>query len=216
MADRHIIAIDGPAASGKGTLAKKIAAHFNFAYLDTGSLYRAVALSLLQAGAAPEDEAAALHAATILDMRRLGEADIATALRRPETGSAASIVAAMPAVRAQILQAQRDFAATPPDGQAGAVLDGRDIGTVVCPDARDKLFVTARPEIRAERRWKELQAQPHAPDFETVLADIRIRDDRDMNRATAPLQKAKNAHLLDTSDLSIEQAFDAALALLKA
>lgn len=216
MANRHIIAIDGPAASGKGTLAKKIAAHFNFAYLDTGSLYRAVALSLLQAGAAPEDEAAALHAATILDMRRLGEADIATALRRPETGSAASIVAAMPAVRAQILQAQRDFAATPPDGQAGAVLDGRDIGTVVCPDARDKLFVTARPEIRAERRWKELQAQPHAPDFETVLADIRIRDDRDMNRATAPLQKAKNAHLLDTSDLSIEQAFDAALALLKA
>ena len=216
MANRHIIAIDGPAASGKGTLAKKIAAHFNFAYLDTGSLYRAVALSLLQAGAAPEDEAAALHAATILDMRRLGEADIATALRRPETGSAASIVAAMPAVRAQILQAQRDFAATPPDGQAGAVLDGRDIGTVVCPDARDKLFVTARPEIRAERRWKELQAQPQAPDFETVLADIRIRDDRDMNRATAPLQKAKNAHLLDTSDLSIEQAFDAALALLKA
>lgn len=216
MANRHIIAIDGPAASGKGTLAKKIAAHFNFAYLDTGSLYRAVALSLLQAGAAPEDEAAALHAATILDMRRLGEADIAAALRRPETGSAASIVAAMPAVRAQILQAQRDFAATPPDGQAGAVLDGRDIGTVVCPDARDKLFVTARPEIRAERRWKELQAQPHAPDFETVLADIRIRDDRDMNRATAPLQKAKNAHLLDTSDLSIEQAFDAALALLKA
>lgn len=216
MANRHIIAIDGPAASGKGTLAKKIAAHFNFAYLDTGSLYRAVALSLLQAGAAPEDEAAALHAATILDMRRLGEADIATALRRPETGSAASIVAAMPAVRAQILQAQRDFAATPPDGQAGAVLDGRDIGTVVCPDARDKLFVTARPEIRAERRWKELQAQPHAPDFETVLADIRIRDDRDMNRATAPLQKAKTAHLLDTSDLSIEQAFDAALALLKA
>jgi len=216
MTGQYIIAIDGPAASGKGTLAKKIAAHFDYAYLDTGALYRAVALCVLQAGASPEDEAAARAAAVGLDMRRLAEADFAAALRLPETGSAASVVAAMASVRAQILQAQRDFATTPPDGKAGAVLDGRDIGTVVCPDARHKLFVTARAEIRAERRWKELQNGPDAPDFDTVLGDIRIRDERDMNRATAPLQKAETAHLLDTSDLSIEQAFDAALALLDA
>ena len=216
MADTlaSLIAVDGPAASGKGTLARRIAAHFDFAYLDTGALYRAVALCVLRAGLDPADEAAAIDAARALDMTLLDDGEFAAALRTAETGAAASYVAAVPQVRASILTAQRDFAQYPPDDKAGAVLDGRDIGTVVCPDADKKLFITARPDIRAERRWKELRAHDEALTFETVLADIEARDARDMNRATAPLKQADDAHLLDTSDLSIEEAFKAALALL--
>lgn len=216
MADTlaRLIAVDGPAASGKGTLARRIAAHFDFAYLDTGALYRAVALCVLRAGLDPADEAAAIDAARALDMTLLDDDEFAAALRTAETGAAASYVAAVPQVRAAILTAQRDFAQYPPDDKAGAVLDGRDIGTVVCPDADQKLFITARPEIRARRRFKELQAQDNNVTLETVLADIEARDARDMNRATAPLKQAADAHLLDSSDLSIEEAFNAALALL--
>lgn len=215
MTAYNIIAIDGPAASGKGTLARQLAAHFNYAYLDTGALYRAVALCVFENGAAPEDDAAALYAAENLDTSRFEDADFAAALRQDETGKAASIVAAKPAVRAAILQTQRKFAQTPPDGKAGAVLDGRDIGTVVCPDAAAKLFITARADIRAARRHKELVIDNPSLSVPTVLADIEARDKRDRERTTAPFKKADDAHLLDTSDLSIEEAFKAALTLVE-
>ena len=210
-----IIAVDGPAASGKGTLARKLAAHFGYAYLDTGALYRAVGLGILQAGTNPSDDEAALKAAQNLDMNWLQQADTQTALRTAEAGRAASLVAAKPQVRAAILGHQRQFAAHPPGGVSGGVLDGRDIGTVVCRDAAHKLFVTARPEIRAERRWQELVASGSQQNLDSVLADIQQRDAHDTNRTTAPLKQADNAHLLDTSDLSIEEAFAAALALIK-
>ena len=209
----QIIAVDGPAASGKGTLARKLAAHFDYAYLDTGALYRAVALTVLRAGGQPSDDAAALAAAQNLDMAQLEAADFAADLRSAETGLAASVVAAKPPVRAAILQAQRAFADTPPDNKQGAVLDGRDIGTVVCPEAGVKLFITARAKVRAARRHKELVAQNEQLSLQDVLADIEARDARDATRDTAPMKQAADAHLLDTSDLSIEEAFAAALAL---
>ncbi|MCH1542435.1 MAG: (d)CMP kinase [Alphaproteobacteria bacterium] len=215
MTDPAIIAVDGPAASGKGTLARKLAAHFNFAYLDTGALYRAVALSVIDMGGQVETEADAVAAARRFDMSRLADTDFAAALRTAETGRAASVVAAMPDVRAAIISAQRQFAETPPGGKAGAVLDGRDIGTNICPDAAAKLFITARADIRAERRWRELQADDATLSFETVLNDIEVRDARDAGRAAAPMRQAEDAHLLDTSDLSIEEAFAAALALVE-
>jgi cytidylate kinase len=210
-----IIAVDGPAASGKGTLARKLAAHFDFSYLDTGALYRAVALCVLKKGGTPENIQDAVQAAQNLDMQLLDDADFAAQLRTAETGYAASVVAAMPDVRAAILTAQRDFAATPPDNKAGAILDGRDIGTTICPDADVKLFITARADVRATRRWKELKAQDETLAFETVLADIEARDERDSSRTIAPMKQAADAPLLDTSDLSIEEAFAAALALVE-
>lgn len=211
-----IIAVDGPAASGKGTLARRLAAHFDFAYLDTGALYRAVALSVILAGGNLENESDAVAAAESLDMARLEDSDFVARLRTAETGLAASIVAAMPRVRAAILAAQRQFATQPPDGKKGAILDGRDIGTIVCPDAAAKLFITARAEIRAERRFAELRVNDGSLNLETVLADIHARDARDEGRATAPMKQADDAPLLDTSDLSIEEAFVAALALVEA
>lgn len=211
-----IIAVDGPAASGKGTLARRLAAHFDFAYLDTGALYRAVALSVILAGGNLENESDAVAAAESLDMARLEDSDFVARLRTAETGLAASIVAAMPRVRAAILAAQRQFATQPPDGKKGAILDGRDIGTIVCPDAAAKLFITARVEIRAERRLAELRVNDGSLNLETVLADIHARDARDEGRATAPMKQADDAPLLDTSDLSIEEAFVAALALVEA
>ncbi len=211
-----IIAVDGPAASGKGTLARRLAAHYDFAYLDTGALYRAVALSVILADGNLENESDAVAAAESLDMARLEDSDFAARLRTAETGLAASIVAAMPRVRAAILAAQRQFATQPPDGKKGAILDGRDIGTIVCPDAAAKLFITARAEIRAERRFAELRVNDGSLNLETVLADIHARDARDEGRATAPMKQADDAPLLDTSDLSIEEAFVAALALVEA
>ncbi|MBL70622.1 MAG: cytidylate kinase [Rhodobiaceae bacterium] len=211
-----MIAVDGPAASGKGTLARRLAAHYDFAYLDTGALYRGVALSVILAGGNLENESDAVSAAESLDMARLEDNDFAARLRTAETGLAASIVAAMPGVRATILAAQRQFATQPPDGKKGAILDGRDIGTIVCPDAAAKLFITARAEIRAERRFAELRANDGSLNLGTVLADIHARDARDEGRATAPMKQADDAPLLDTSDLSIEEAFAAALALVEA
>ena len=208
-----IIAVDGPAASGKGTLARRIAAHFNYAYLDTGSLYRALAYDVLRRGGAPTDASAGLRAAKALNLAMLDDPDILAALRTDAVGTAASVVAAQPNTRAAILQIQRDIADTPPDGKAGAVLDGRDIGTIVCPDAAHKIFVTARAEIRAERRWQELRQHDPQVSLEDVLADLKARDQRDSARTTAPMRAAQDAHLLDTSDLSIEEAFAAALAL---
>ena len=213
MSEPVIIAVDGPAASGKGTLARRLAAHFDYAYLDTGSLYRALAYDVLRRGEAPENASAGLRAAKALDLAMLNDQDILAALRTDAVGTAASLVASQPDTRAAILQIQRDIADIPPDDKAGAVLDGRDIGTIVCPQAAHKIFVTARAEIRAERRWQELKQHDLQVSLEDVLADLKARDQRDSARATAPMRAAQDAHLLDTSDLSIEEAFAAALEL---
>ena len=202
-----VIAVDGTAASGKGTLAKRLAAHFGFAHLDSGSLYRLVALGVVEANGDPNNEADAVKAAKAVDPKRSADAAIRTA----EIGNIASIVSAIPAVRATLLDFQRAFAKTPP----GAVIDGRDIGTVVCPHATAKLFVDARPEIRAHRRWLELKAAGSAPLEFAILAEIVVRDARDRSRPVAPLKPATDARLLDTSDLDIDAAFAAALALVK-
>ena len=202
-----IIAIDGPAASGKGTLAKRLADHFGFPCLDTGLLYRAVARDVAAWGFRLEDPWAAVAAARGLDPTSFGD----PALRGAAAGDAASIVARIPLVRASLLTYQRAFARQKP----GAVLDGRDIGTVVCPDADVKIFVTATPEIRARRRFAELDAWGAGVVYETVLADILARDARDADRAISPLVMAADALLLDTSNLSIEAAFDAAVGLIK-
>lgn len=202
-----IIAIDGPAASGKGTLARRLAVRYGLRHLDTGMLYRAVARAVIDAGADVADPAARLAAARALDAAHLEDA---ASLREPGMGEAASIVAADPAVRAEILAFQRGFADQPP----GAVLDGRDIGSVVCPGADAKIFVTAAPEARAERRWRELVGNGVAISYEQVLDDIRRRDDRDTSRAVAPLRPAADAHLLDTTELDIEAAFRAAVDLI--
>ncbi|WP_454915728.1 (d)CMP kinase [Xanthobacter sediminis] len=202
-----IIAIDGPAASGKGTLARRLAHHYGLPHIDTGLLYRAVGAACLAAGALGDAEAAA-RIARDLDPSTLD----ADALRSAEVGEAASVVAAMPQVRKALLDLQRRFAAQP----GGAVLDGRDIGTVICPDTPAKLFVTASPDVRAERRYKELLGRGEAVTYADVLADIRRRDDRDSSRASAPLVQAADAALLDTSALGIDEAFAAALALVEA
>ena len=202
-----IIAIDGPAAAGKGTLARKIAGHLGYAYLDTGSLYRAVGLMVLRAGGDPSDTEAATGAAARLDAALLEDPGI----RSEQAGEAASVVAAIPDVRAKLREFQRNFARTPPGGEPGAVLDGRDIGTVICPEAPVKFFVTASDEERARRRTEELKGRGEAADYEAVLADIRSRDARDSSREISPLRPAQDAHLLDTTDLDIESAFQAAL-----
>ncbi|MEW5965144.1 MAG: d(CMP) kinase [Pseudomonadota bacterium] len=202
-----IIAVDGPAASGKGTLAKRIAAHFGLAHLDTGALYRAVARDVAKAGFRLDDTWAAVACARGLDPTSLDD----PGLREAHVGEAASIVARIPEVRAALLGYQRAFAARSP----GAVLDGRDIATVVCPGADAKLFVTATPEERARRRHAELAGRGETEPFETVLADIRARDARDSGRGAAPLKMAPDADLLDTTELDIEAAFDAAVGLIK-
>jgi cytidylate kinase len=206
-----VIAVDGPAASGKGTLARRLATQFSFAYLDTGKLYRAVALKVLRAGGDPEDEDAAEATARSLDVSELDDPDLAG----DEAASAASKVAAIDGVRAALLDFQRSFAATPPDVDGepaeGAVLDGRDIGTVICPDATAKLFVTADVEVRADRRHKELLNRGEASIYARVLEDLKARDARDMNRETAPLRPADDAVVLDTTELDVDAAFVAAL-----
>jgi cytidylate kinase len=211
MKQTPVVAIDGPAASGKGTVARRLAATLGFAHLDTGLLYRAVGLAVIQAGGNPADAGAATRAAAALDLARLED----PALRGDLAGSAASKVAAVPEVRASLLAFQRNFAKAPPGG-LGAVLDGRDIGTVICPDASVKLFITATAEIRAHRRFLELSSQGSAWTEPEVLADIRARDTRDMSRPVAPLAQAPDAHLLDTSDLDIETAVARALSIVRA
>lgn len=200
-----IIAIDGPAASGKGTLGKRLAAHFGLRHLDTGLLYRAVAKALLDAGRPLDDREHAAAAARALDPTQFDE----VALKTHAIGEAASIVSAIPEVRAALLKFQRDFAAAPP----GAVLDGRDIGTVICPNADVKIFVTATPEVRARRRAAELNAKGEAADEAAILADILRRDARDQSRAIAPLRPAVDAHVLDTTALDVDAAFRAAVAI---
>lgn len=203
-----IVAVDGPAASGKGTLSKRLAAHYQLFYLDTGLLYRAVARDTLAAGHDAADAKAALAAANGLDPDTLDD----PTLRGPKLSEAASLVARVPQVRDALLVYQRDFAHQKP----GAVLDGRDIGTVICPDADVKLFVTATPEERARRRYLELKQAGTPVGEGEVLADIRRRDERDANRAAAPLRKAPEAYLLDTTNLDIDAAFRAAIDLIDA
>ena len=205
--DKMIIAVDGPAASGKGTLTERLANHFDLARLDTGLIYRAVGAKILRDNDNPEDPVVAVAAAQALcftDLKQDG-------LRREEAGLAASQVAALPDVRAVLLAFQRDFAACPPNGKLGAVLDGRDIGTVVCPDAHYKLFLMASADVRAMRRYKELQARGAEAIYARILRDIKDRDTRDMSRSAAPLEPAKDAFVLDTSELDADAVFAAAL-----
>ena len=202
-----IIAIDGPAASGKGTLARRLAEHFGLPHLDTGLLYRATARVLLDAGQSPDDARAGVAAARGLALTAFDEAR----LRGREMGEAASRVAAIPEVRGALVLAQRSFARRP----GGAVLDGRDIGTVVAPEAEVKIFVTASPEERARRRSRELAGRGEPAGFEEILADIRRRDARDQNRPVAPLRPADDAAILDTTLLDVEAAFREALAIVQ-
>jgi len=196
---RLVIAIDGPAASGKGTLARRLAEHYGLPHLDTGLTYRAVAQLLLTKGWSPQDESHAIEAARLVDLGRLDRA----VLSAHEVGDAASKVAVIPAVRRILVDKQREFAA----GPLGAVLDGRDIGTVVCPDANVKFYVTASAPVRAQRRAAEIVANGGRATCDEILADIVRRDERDMNRADSPLKPARDAHLLDTSEMAIETAF---------
>ena len=203
-----IIALDGPAASGKGTLGKRIALHYGLRHLDTGLIYRAVAKALVDAGAELTDAERAAAAARTLDPARFDEQNLKT----HEIAEAASIVSALPQVRAALVAFQREFGRAPP----GAVLDGRDIGTVIFPDADIKIFVTAMQEVRARRRAAELKASGNAVSEPEVLADILRRDERDTKRAAAPLKAAPDAHLLDTTHLDIEAAFRAAIDIVEA
>jgi len=204
-----VIAVDGTAASGKGTLAKKLAQHFGFAHLDSGALYRLTALAVLEANGDPKNEADALKGAQTLDFNRAGD----PAIRTDIVGKAASHVAAIPAVREALLDFQRNFLAHPPGGSPGAVMDGRDIGTVICPTATAKLYVDARLEVRARRRWAELKAMGIRRTEHDVVTELGSRDEADKNRPISPLKQALDADLLDTSDLGIDAAFAAALAL---
>jgi len=202
-----VIALDGPAASGKGTLARRLARHYGFAHLDTGLIYRAVGMKVVRAGGDPADMASAAAAARALGPEDLGAGD----LRGDLAANAASKVAAIAEIRAILLEFQRNLARHPPGGEPGAVLDGRDIGTVVCPDAEAKLYVVAAVEVRAERRLKELREAGVEAIYARVLQDLKERDARDMGRSTAPLTQAQDAFVLDTSALDADAAFAAAL-----
>ena len=212
MTTPRLITVDGPAGAGKGTLSKRLAAHFGYAHLDTGKLYRAVGLNTLAAGGDPATPVDAIAAAEALDSAAIASGG----LQNPElagdtAASAASKVAAIPEVRQVLLTFQRDFAANPPGGSSGAILDGRDTGTVVCPDAPVKFFITASAEERAKRRHKELLDRGEASIYPRVLADMKERDVRDSTRAIAPLKAADDARTIDTSELDADAVFAAAL-----
>jgi CMP/dCMP kinase len=204
-----VIAIDGTAACGKGTLARRLALHYGFAHLDSGALYRLVALGVLERGEDPTNTEQAVRSAGALDLTLAGDPRIRTDI----VGSAASKVAAIPEVRAALIHFQRDFAVKPPGNSRGAVIDGRDIGTVIAPDATAKLFVDASPEIRARRRQLELKGLGIVRNQADLVAELISRDDADRRRSISPLRQAEDATLLDTSDLDIEAAFAKALEL---
>ena len=212
MSKPAVIAVDGTAASGKGTLAKKLARHFNFPHLDSGALYRLTALAVLEKKGDPKNEAEAVKGARAIDLSRAGD----PAIRTDVVGKAASDVAAIPAVRQALFDFQRDFLTSPPGHAEGAVMDGRDIGTVIAPDAVAKLFVDAAPATRAHRRCKELQGLGINRAEADVLAEINARDAADRSRPISPLKQADDAFLLDTTDLDIDAAFAAALSLVEA
>jgi cytidylate kinase len=199
-----VIAIDGPAASGKGTLARRLAEHLGFAHLDTGALYRAAALLVLEQAGDPADPATAARAAGLVKPELLSD----PRLRDEAVSAAASIVAAIPAVRRALLDLQRDFAARPPKAAKGAILDGRDIGSVVCPAAQVKLFLTASVEERARRRVEELRHQGTAAILEDVLQDLKERDARDSERRAAPMSATRDATVIDTTPLDADAVFE--------
>lgn len=209
------IAIDGPAASGKGTLARRLAERLGFAHLDTGALYRSVAKRVLDQNEDPDDERAAAKAARWLQDNVTPELLADPALREDDIGAAASKVAAFPAVRKALLDLQRSFSKVPGEGYEGTILDGRDIGTVICPKADVKLFIEASLEVRAKRRTKELQSKGLDATYEAVLRDMRERDERDSGRQSAPLTRAKDAIVLDTSDLTEDEVFEKALKIVE-
>ncbi len=215
-----VIAVDGPAASGKGTLAKKLASRLGYAYLDTGSLYRAVGMATLETGGNPESWSDVQTAVQIITRNLTPELLASPALRTPQVAEAASKVAAIPEVRQALLDYQRAFAANPPGNVGGAVLDGRDIGTVICPQADVKFFVTASVEERARRRFEELKAT--SPDKgailsqSQVLADLKRRDERDQTRTAAPAKAAADAYVMDTTTLNAQQALDQAISVIRA
>jgi CMP/dCMP kinase len=206
-----IIAVDGTAASGKGTLAKNLARHFNFAHMDSGALYRLTALAVLDRNGDPSNEADAIKGARAIDLARAGD----PVIRSDKIGQASSQVAAIPAVRRALLDFQKSFLAQPPGNSRGAVMDGRDIGTVIAPSAAAKLFIDAKPEVRAHRRWLELKSLGIDRKEAELLAEIIARDHADRTRAISPLKQAQDASLLDTSTLGIDAAFAAALALVE-
>lgn len=228
-ARRWIIAIDGPAASGKGTLARRIADTLGFAHLDTGALYRAVAYEVLQSGGDPTNPEHATTAAQKISQDIIlhnAKPEEGSSLDKPkdltnprlkddDVGQAASKVASIPEVRAILLDLQQNFATNPPPPAKGAVLDGRDIGTVICPNADIKLFIEAKTEIRADRRFKELQSRGKDPIYEAVLKDMRERDARDQGRQTAPMMPADDALIIDTGHLNAKEAFEEAMALIR-
>jgi len=210
-----VIAIDGPSASGKGTLARMLAAHLDFAHLDTGLLYRATGLAVLRAGGEPADPVAAEKAARSLDPATIMDLADDPALRTDAVSQAASKASAIAGVRASLLEFQQNFALHPPGGKKGAVLDGRDIGTVVAPNAQVKIYVVADPVVRANRRYKELRQRGENVTEAAVLADMQARDERDQTRAVVPAKPAEDAVRLDTTGLTIVEAFAAALAIVK-
>jgi len=211
-----VIAIDGPAGSGKGTLARQLAKRFGYTYLDTGALYRAVALALLEANGSVKNERDLEVALNTIKKNLTPELLKSNLLRTEDVSQMASKVAAEPFVRKALFDIQRDFAANPPNGAAGAVLDGRDIGSVVYPHADIKIFVTASPEVRAERRYKELQLTGTSVDYDVVLAEIVERDERDKNREASPMVVAEDAFVLDTSSLDAPEAFSHAMDIIRA
>lgn len=205
-----VIAVDGPAASGKGTLSRRLCSYYGLAYLDTGTLYRGVGWLMLTRNLDPRHEEEAAKVARAFRVDQIETADI----RTPDVSRASSIVAAQKAVRDALLDFQREFAAAPPNGQKGAVLDGRDIGTVVCPDARVKFYISATPEERAMRRWKELEKRDTAVSYEAVLDDIKRRDARDSGREEAPMRPATDAHFIDTTEMDADAVFARACRLI--
>ncbi len=211
MPDTLVIAIDGPAASGKGTLARRLSQALGLAHMELGLLYRAVALRMLRAGADPADAALAEEEARAVTPGELGDPE----LRAEETARAASVVSAHPAVRRALLDLQRDFAARPPAGTEGVVIDGRDIGTVVCPGATHKIFLEAAPEVRAVRRARELRQKGLEAIQSRVLQDMKERDARDRGRRASPLVPAADAFVLDTTELDEDAAFEAALSFIR-
>lgn len=206
-----IIAIDGPAAAGKGTLARRLAKHLGFAYLDSGALYRAVALKVILSGGGQQNKDNIIKCSENIDPLHLGD----SRLRDEAVGSLASKVASILKVRENLLSFQQNFAANPPNGEKGAVIDGRDIGTVVCPEADLKMFVTASAEERTKRRFLELQERQEPANYDNILRDIQERDKQDQERAVSPLVQAEDAILLDTTHLDAENVFKAALSLIK-
>jgi cytidylate kinase len=210
-----VIAVDGPAASGKGTLARKLAERLGYAWLDTGALYRAVALATLEMGGDPTNAADVMPAVSIVKRNLTPELLANPALRTPDVSSASSKVAAIPEVRLELLDFQRNFAANPPGKTGGAVLDGRDIGTVVCPNADIKFFITASVDERARRRFAEVQASNPDATYITILEDLIARDERDSTRKVAPTRAADDAYVIDTSKLNVPQVLEEAIAVIR-